>query len=169
MLEIINLEANFLFLPILCSMKIERLLFLKFLKNLAFSDSYFWPFNMSHEETNAIFVISAIMASIWNIFIKFRLHDEKLTEALCFEPFPNATDVIEGSGDSGGDPNEHFVQKYTQIYKVARIFCTNQGKGCYDYLLSKLVPWSLWKHSSEKTSYLWRWPFLLTPILMYVA
>ena len=25
-----------------------------------------------------------------------------LNEALCFEPFPNATDVIEGSGDSGG-------------------------------------------------------------------
>ena len=27
----------------------------------------------------AIFVISAIMASIWNVFIKFRWHDEKLT------------------------------------------------------------------------------------------
>ena len=50
-----------------------------------------------------------------------------LTEALCFEPFPNATDVIEGSGDSGGNTNEQFVQKYTQIYKVARSFCTNQG------------------------------------------
>jgi hypothetical protein len=63
-LENINLGAHFLFLPILCSMKIERLLFLKFLKNLAFFDSYFWPFNKSHEKTNAIFVISAIMASI---------------------------------------------------------------------------------------------------------
>ena len=32
----INLGAHFLFLSILCSFKIERLLFLKFLKNLAF-------------------------------------------------------------------------------------------------------------------------------------
>ena len=44
-----------------------------------------------------------------------------LNEALCFEPFPNAT------GDSGGNTNEQFVQNYTQIYKVARSFCTNQG------------------------------------------
>ena len=44
-LENINLGAHFLFLSILCSMKIERLLFLKFLKFLAFFDSYFWPFN----------------------------------------------------------------------------------------------------------------------------
>jgi len=49
-----------------------------------------------------------------------------LNEALCFEPFPNATDVIEGSGDSGGDPNEHFVQKYTQIYK----FVDSSGDLC---------------------------------------
>ena len=37
-LKNINLGAYFLFLLILCSIKIERLLFLKFLKNLAF----FW-------------------------------------------------------------------------------------------------------------------------------
>ena len=79
LLKNINLGATFLFLSILCSIKIERLLFLKFLKNLAFFDSYFWPFNKFHEKTNAIFVISAIMASIWNVFIKFRWHDEKLT------------------------------------------------------------------------------------------
>ncbi len=79
MLKNINLGAAFLFLSILCSMKIERLLFLKFLKNLAFFESYFWPFNKSHEKSNAIFVISTIMASIWNVFIKFRWHDEKLT------------------------------------------------------------------------------------------
>ena len=78
----INLGAHFLFLLILCSIKIERLLFLKFLKNLAFFDSYFWPFNKSHEKIIAIFVISAIMASIWNVFIKFRWHDEKLTHVL---------------------------------------------------------------------------------------
>ena len=78
-LKNINLGATFLFLSILCSIKIERLLFLKFLKNLAFFDSYFWPFNKTHEKIIAIFVISAIMASIWNVFIKFCWHDEKLT------------------------------------------------------------------------------------------
>ena len=52
-----------------------------------------------------------------------------LTEALCFEPLTqtNVTDVIDGSGDSGGNNEENFVQKYTQIYKVARSFCTNLG------------------------------------------
>ena len=78
-LKNINLGATFLFLSILCSIKIVQLLFLKFLKNLAFFDSYFWPFNKTHEKIIAIFVISAIMASIWNVFIKFRWHDEKLT------------------------------------------------------------------------------------------
>ena len=78
-LKNINLGAPFLFLSILCSIKIERLLFLKFLKNLAFFDSYFWPFNKTHEKIIAIFVISGIMASIWNVFIKFRWHDKKLT------------------------------------------------------------------------------------------
>ena len=75
----INLGAHFLFLLILCSIKIERLLFLKFLKILAFFDSYFWPFNKSEEKIKVIFVISAIILSIWNVFIKFRWHDEKLT------------------------------------------------------------------------------------------
>ena len=46
---------------------------------LALFDVYFWPFNKSHEKFNAIFVISAIMASVWNVFIKFRWHDQKLT------------------------------------------------------------------------------------------
>ena len=78
-LENINLGAHFLFLSILCSMKIERLLFLKFLKKLAFFDSYFWPFNKTHKKFITIFVISAIKASIWNVFIKFLWHDEKLT------------------------------------------------------------------------------------------
>ena len=72
-------KYQFLFLSILFSIKIERLLFLKILKILAFFDSYFWPFNKTHEKIIAIFVISAIMASIWNVFIKFRWHDEKLT------------------------------------------------------------------------------------------
>ena len=60
-------------------MKIEQLLFLKFLKKLAFFYSHFWPFHKTHEKINAIFVSSKIMASIWNVFTKFRWHDEKLT------------------------------------------------------------------------------------------
>ena len=47
---------------------------------LAFFDSYFWPFYKSEEKIKVIFVISAIMPSIWNVFIKFRWHDEKLTK-----------------------------------------------------------------------------------------
>ena len=46
---------------------------------LSFFDVYFWPFNKYHEKINTVFVISAIIASIWNVFIKFRSHDEKLT------------------------------------------------------------------------------------------
>ena len=49
---------------------------------LALFDVYFWPFNKSHEKINIIFVISAIIASIWNVFIKFRWHDEKTTRAI---------------------------------------------------------------------------------------
>ena len=78
----INLGATFLFLSILCRIKIELLLFLKLLKKLAFFDSYFWPFNKTHEKIIVIFVISAIVVSIWNVFIKFHWHDEKLTRAL---------------------------------------------------------------------------------------
>ena len=52
---------------------------LKFLKNLSFFDSYFWSFNKSGEKIKVIFLISAIIPSIWNVFIKFRWHDEKLT------------------------------------------------------------------------------------------
>ena len=71
-----------MFLPILSTIKIEQSLFLKVLKKLAFFDSS----NKSREKINATFVIRAIIASIWNVFIKFRWHDEKLTRA-CF-PHP---------------------------------------------------------------------------------
>ena len=48
-------STYFLFLPIFCNFKIERLLVLKFLKKLAFFDSYFWPFNKSHEKNQCRF------------------------------------------------------------------------------------------------------------------
>ena len=49
----------------------------------------FWPFrpfNKCHEKIKSIFVIGAIIPSIWNVFIKFHWHDEKFTLAnyLCF-------------------------------------------------------------------------------------
>ena len=91
LLENINLGATFLFLSILCSIKIERLLFLKFLKNLAFFDNYFWPFKKSEEKIKVIFVINAIILSIWNVFIKFRWHDEILTCG------PSMKDYISGN------------------------------------------------------------------------
>ena len=50
---------------------------------LALFDGYFWPFNNSHEKIESIFAISAIIPSLWNVFIKFRWHDEKLS------PFPS--------------------------------------------------------------------------------
>ena len=46
---------------------------------LALFDSYFWPSNKSHEKIKFIFVISAIIPSIWNVFIKFCWRDENLT------------------------------------------------------------------------------------------
>ena len=73
-LKNINLGAHFLFLLILCSIKIERLLFLKFLKNLAFFDSYFWPFNKSEEEIKVKkFVKPAMFAFLLTHFAMFGL------------------------------------------------------------------------------------------------
>ena len=46
---------------------------------LVLFDSYFWTFYKSHEKIKFIFVISAIIPSIWNVFIKFCWHDEKFT------------------------------------------------------------------------------------------
>ena len=50
---------------------------------LALFDGYFWSFNKFREKIKCIFVICAIIPSIWNVFIKFRWHDEKLT---CVSP-----------------------------------------------------------------------------------
>ena len=40
---------------------------------LALFDVYFCPFNKSHEKINIIFVISAMIASIWNVFYQIPL------------------------------------------------------------------------------------------------
>ena len=70
---------------------------------LALFDSYFWLFNKSDEKIKFIFVISAIIPSIWNVFIKFCWNDENLTviwaysfldfqenfQPLCFFTFTN--------------------------------------------------------------------------------
>ena len=54
-------------------------------KILALFDVFFWPLNKSSEKINTFFLINAIIASIysisiWNVFIKFRWDDEKLTD-----------------------------------------------------------------------------------------
>ena len=88
--------------PGVCSIKIEWLLFLKFLKILAFFDSYFWPFNKSEEKIKVIFVISVIMPSIWNVFIKFCWHDEKLTNMGAELQSQNHIDINYGKAFSLG-------------------------------------------------------------------
>ena len=86
---------------------------------LALFDVYFWPFNKSHEKINIIFVISAIKASIWNVFIKFRWHDEKLTSGLhaiytyiCTlkQSQVGMTDMVEM--DLGVDPSIVFLKAF---------------------------------------------------------
>ena len=54
-LKNINLGAHFLFLLILCSIKIERLLFLKFLKILAFLTAIFGHFTSLREKNQGHF------------------------------------------------------------------------------------------------------------------
>ena len=57
---------------------------------LALFDGYFWP----HEKIKSIFVISAFIPSIWNVFIKFRWHDEKLTLAYVKYHFLNLPSML---------------------------------------------------------------------------
>ena len=63
-LKNINLGAHFLFLLILCNIKIEWLLFLKFLKNLAFLKAIFGHITSLGKKTQDIFLISAIHLGI---------------------------------------------------------------------------------------------------------
>ena len=51
---------------------------------LALFDSYFWPFKKSQEKISAIFVIISNMTSIWNVYIKFRWHEEKLIHTMYY-------------------------------------------------------------------------------------
>ena len=127
----INLGAHFLFLLILCSIKIERLLFLKFLKNLAFFDSYFWPFNESEEKIKVIFVISAIMPSIWNVFIKFHWHDKKITSG------PNNSVVLNKRG--GWTIYPKWIKVWSEINMWSDFSITYWKKFCTktkDYFLN---------------------------------
>ena len=116
----INLGATFLFLSILCSIKIERLLFLKFLKKLAFFDSYFWPFNKTHEKIIANFVISAIIASTWNIFIKF--HWWKTYESSLSWHFLALTGIQSKLNRSNGFEKKNFLWEYVVMAHRTRLF-----------------------------------------------
>ena len=55
----------------------------KISEKFGFFDSHFWPFNKCEEKIKVIFVITAIIPSIWNgFFFKFRWRDEKFTMAI---------------------------------------------------------------------------------------
>ena len=77
-------STNFFFIKIRMIFDVENQI-------LPLFDVYFWPFNKSHEKINAIFVIRSTMASIWNVFIKFRCHDEKFTNMLDGRKFEDTT------------------------------------------------------------------------------
>ena len=116
---------------------------------LALFDGYFWPFNKSHEKIKSIFVISAIILSIWNVFIKFRWRVEMLIGALgnrllqnpvansndclfcpCWLPFHNWVKILweehlsnqSASGCMGFSSNVRKVEKNetSWIYKCFR-------------------------------------------------
>ena len=73
-------EQLFCFYQFCLASTINNFCFYFFFK-FTFFDSYFGPFNKTHEKIIAIFVISAIMVLICNVFIKFCWHDEKFTPA----------------------------------------------------------------------------------------
>ena len=64
----INLGGTLYVFTNLCSTKIERLLSLKFLKNLAVLTAIFGHLTSLRKKIKVIFVISAIVPSIWNVF-----------------------------------------------------------------------------------------------------
>ena len=101
---------------------------------MAFFDSYFWPFNKTHEKIIAIFVISAIMASIWNVFIKFRWHDEKLTWVVLQHQSPSS---IENSVMLLSTPHLHVSSYGLDIrYKKIVFLCAY-----YILFRPKLLKW----------------------------
>ena len=70
--------------PKIAVKKCQNLIFkVNFQRQKSSESFYFWPFNKSEEKIKVIFVMSAIILSIRNVFIKFRWHDEKLTTGLC--------------------------------------------------------------------------------------
>ena len=92
---------------------------------LALFDVYFWPFNKSYEKINIIFVISAIIASIWNVFIKFRWHDEKLTAGASKmnawnlrSTVKNAAAALSFAWSQGHGRALHFASAFITQYKA---------------------------------------------------
>ena len=73
-----NMLLNWYFSTKIFFRKIWRIFYIENQISTLF-DVYFWPLKRSHEKINTVFVISAIIASVWNVFIKFRWHDEKIT------------------------------------------------------------------------------------------
>jgi len=117
---------------------------------LALFDGYFWPFNKSHEKIKSIFVISAIIPSIWNVFIE--LHRHGMTIVLCYVLLCCLI----------------FWAKYWAIYKIYEQNLMIRYALCYAVLCCLMI--SLWKVSKILCPVmlcLW-WHELKSKILWYV-
>ena len=104
----INFGAHFLCLLLLCSIKNWTTFRPKISEKFGFFDSYFWPFSKFEEKIKVIFVISAILSSIWNLSIEFRWHDEKLIYGISPTIFQH--------------PNRHLKPFYSFLPKIGLIF-----------------------------------------------
>ena len=110
----------------------------------ALFDVYFWPFNKSHEKIIAIFVISATMSLIWNVFIKFRWHDEKPIKAVLVGMFPRISYITDWSRSwtelSKSSSLVPVLLTWSKSKPIIGLILTAQGKNS---LYNKVLYWAL--------------------------
>ena len=94
---------------------------------LALFEVYLWPFNKSHEKINVIFVISASMASIWNVFIKFRWHDENLTEVSYISTFISPIHNIHIKSGTISIKYKKVYERKLYVFHVLLIYSQYKG------------------------------------------
>ena len=119
----------------------ESLYFLKFLKNLALFDSYYWPFYKPHAKINAVLLISVIRVSIWKVFIKFPWHGEKPTSAtlVTLSSISCHTVVMQSSGTHWDFLSKFLsLNYYTTLEGVLGVQRSRQAKGTIIYLVGLL-------------------------------
>ena len=134
---------------------------------LALFDIYFWPFNKSREKINTIFLISAIIASIWNDFIKFRWHDEKLTSGAL-------ADKQQKRGENVENINFSLDTQINCMFSTfSHIFCNLSSRGPDGFFLSKskfevsLHFWRSWPTVGRTTHMNWPWSELTMTFVIY--